>query len=61
MERTAVAERHLELIARISRVHDPALLEELERVLDEHQRHPELIPLQDAEVEAILRNLLTVD
>ncbi len=58
MQRTVLAERHMELIARISRVHDPAVLEAIERVLDEHQHGAELVPLQDAEVEAILRNLL---
>ena len=61
MQRTALAERHLDLIARISRVCDPSVLDALEGVLDEYQHRAELVPLEDAEVEAILRNLLQVE
>ncbi len=55
-----------QLIDRLKRVEDGAVLDEVERVLDAHARGhddavSELIPLRDDDVKAVLRQLLGED
>jgi ribosomal 50S subunit-associated protein YjgA (DUF615 family) len=58
MQGHALDQRQLALIARLRRVTDPSVLDALEHLLDEHQQRSELMPLEDAQVDAILRDLL---
>lgn len=61
MEGTPLAERQRRIISRVARVDDPTLLEAIERVLDEDSAHPRLMPLEDADVDRLVRLLLGPD
>ncbi len=58
MEGTPLAERQRRIISRVARVDDPTLLEAIERVLDEDGAHPRLMPLEEADVDRLVRLLL---
>lgn len=53
--------RRRALLQRLRHVTDPAVLDAVERLLDERPADQSLVPLEDAEVDAILRRLLAVD
>jgi len=56
-----LAQRHLELIRRLSHVDDTIVLDEVERVLDDYTEAERLLRLEDDAVDALLRQLLDDD
>lgn len=61
MQGSPLAERQQRIISHLTSVDDPALLEAIERLLDDHLSHAKLVPLEEAEVDAILQHLLDCD
>lgn len=55
---TEVEQKQYELIRRLVRVEDEVVLDELGRVLDDAQGHGPLRRLEDAEIDAVLKQLL---
>ncbi|HKI56415.1 MAG TPA: hypothetical protein VKB31_04625 [Trueperaceae bacterium] len=56
-----LADRQHRLIARLARVEDAALLDAVESLLDEHDERMarlRLVPLEESDVDAILKDLL---
>jgi hypothetical protein len=56
-----VAERQRRIISRVANVEDAALLERIERMLEEHLSRPTLVPLREDDVDKILQRLLDGD
>lgn len=61
MQGTPLDPRRRALLQRLRHVTDPAVLDAVERLLDERSPEEALVPLEDAEVDAILRRLLAHD
>ena len=53
-----LAQRHLDLMRRISRVDDAIVLDEVERLLDDYVEAERLLRLEDDAIDAVLRQLL---
>jgi len=58
MQGAGLLERRQRLIAALAGIEDPSLLDAIERLLDEHHVRARLLPLQDAEVDAMVEDLL---
>ena len=56
-----VVERQRRIISRVADVEDAALLERIERMLEEHLTRPRLVPLREDDVDKILERLLDCD
>ncbi len=56
-----VVERQRRIISRVADVEDAALLERIERMLEEHLARPRLVPLREDDIDKILERLLDCD
>lgn len=61
MEGAGLVERQQRIIARLTDVQDAALLETIERLIEEYLAHVKLQRLREDEVDAILQVLLESD
>lgn len=61
MEGAGLMERQQRIISRLTDVEDAALLERIERMLEEHLAHAKLQPLSECDIDAILQTLLDCD
>lgn len=61
MQGAGLLERQQRIISRVAHVDDAALLERIERLLEEHLTYAKLVPLSEDDVDAILQNLLDSD
>lgn len=58
MQGAALMERQQRIISRVAYVDDEALLERIERLLEDYLQRDRLVPLSDGDVDAILQTLL---
>ena len=61
MQGAGLTEHRQRVISRIAHVEDVALLDRIERMLEEHLAQAKLVPLREADVDAILQLLLESD
>ncbi|MEJ2289791.1 MAG: hypothetical protein P8Y02_14350 [Deinococcales bacterium] len=61
MEGAGLMERQQRIISRLTDVEDAALLETIERLLEENLAHAKLQPLSEGDIDAILQVLLDCD
>jgi vacuolar-type H+-ATPase subunit E/Vma4 len=58
MQGAALNECQQRIISRVAYVDDEALLERIERLLEDYLQRDRLVPLSDGDVDAILQTLL---
>ena len=58
MRGARLLERRQRIIATLAGIDDPWLIEAIERLLEERDVRAKLLPLQDAEVDAMMEDLL---